>query len=75
MRWLGKKEKYKNWSLWFAWYPVQVDRTEWNEYSKKNIPHHKEWVCGEMVSRRFVDTGNDMDYDWKWQYTLPGEEW
>lgn len=58
MRWKSKEEKYRGWSEWFAWYPVQVNG---------------EMVWFEKIYRRIVRSNmaslNSKRKVYTWLYT------
>lgn len=52
----AKRDKYKEWHDWFAWYPVRVDS------------HRKIWL--ETVSRKINYIGEDLPRFYGWEYTF-----
>lgn len=51
-----KRDKYKEWHDWFAWYPVRIDE------------NRLVWL--EIVKRRIRYTSEDHPRFYGWDYTL-----
>lgn len=51
-----KRDKYKEWHDWFAWYPVRIDQ------------NRKIWL--ETVQRRILYTSEDFPRFYGWEYTF-----